>query len=139
MADGVKSFSFASKKLTGPKIIGQFEIDGVSYDVVAQKDSAVAWLVHRTQSGGNNETIAGVLDFTERALTKESAKRFEARVLGTDGSEGLDMEQIVQVFQHILTLVSTFPTGSAQGSSTSSEETGTGSRATTRARRVAAS
>lgn len=140
MSDGVKAFTFASKTTKGPKVIGEFKIDDVTYKVRALKDSAVALLIHQTSSGSADKTIAGVLDFTEMALMPEDAKAFAERALSKDNPENaLSMDEIVQVFQHVLTLVTSFPTiGSSSDSSTSPRRTSSGSRATTRAQTAAA-
>lgn len=143
MADGTKSFAFSSKRAAGskkgPVIIESFDIDGSSFDIRALKDSSVAYLVHQTKGGEANVVIAAVLDFTERALTAESAKRFEALALGLDGGEGLDLEQIVEVFQYILGVVGGHPTGPSSASSSAPRRTGTASRGTSRARAASTS
>lgn len=137
MADGVTAFEFASKKALKPaSAIDTFTIDGEDYHVRALKDASIAYLVHRTRGGRPDVVISAVLDFTEKALLPESAARFEARALGTDGQEGLDLAQIVQVFEYILSVVAAFPTGSPANSSPSPRKTGSASRATSRARGV---
>src|SRR4029078_13503346 len=95
MPDGHTAFEFASKKALAPaKAIDEFTIDGDVYYIRALKDSRVAYLVHKPRGGAAYGVISAVLDFTEQALLPESAKRFEARALGTDGQEGLDLAQI---------------------------------------------
>lgn len=138
MSDGVKAFQFASKTTKSPKVIGEFKIDGATYRVRHLKDSAVALLIHQTSSGSADKTIAGVLDFTEMALMPEDAKAFAERALSKDNPENaLSMDEIVQVFQHVLTIVTSFPTGPSSDSSTSPRRTGSGSRGTTRAQAAA--
>lgn len=138
MADGLKSFTFASKRigLTSVEVIESFEIDGEEFHIRALKDSAVAMLVHKTQGGNASGAvvISAVLDFAERALLPESARRFEDLILGTDGGDGLDMVQIVEVFNHILSVVAANPSGSRTASSAASRKTGSGSRAASRAK-----
>jgi hypothetical protein len=134
MPDGTTSFEFASKKALAPaKAIDTFQIDGEDYFIRALKDSRVAYLVHKTRGGAPDVIISAVLDFTEQALLPESAKRFEARALGTDGGDGLDLDQIVQVFNHILGVVAANPTGGpSKPSSPSPRKTGSASPATRR-------
>lgn len=137
MADGVTAFEFASKKALKPAAsIETFTIDGEDYHIRALKDASIAYLVHRTRGGQADVIISAVLDFTEKALLPESAKRFEARALGTDGQEGLDLAQIVQVFEYVLGVVAANPTGSPSSSSPSPRKIGSASRGTSRVRAV---
>lgn len=137
MADGAKVFEFASKKALKPAAaIDTFKIDGEDYHIRALKDASVAFLVHRTRGGQPDVVISAVLDFTEKALLPESAKRFEERALGSDGQDGLDLAQIVQVFEYVLSVVAANPTGSPANSSPSPRRNGSGSRGTSRVRAV---
>lgn len=137
MADGVTAFEFASKKALKPAAaINTFKIDGEDYHIRALKDASVAYLVHKTRGGQAHVIIAAVLDFTEKALLPESARRFEERALGTDGQDGLDLAQIVEVFEYVLGVVAANPTGSPNNSSPSPRKIGSASRATARARGV---
>lgn len=125
-ANDVKNFEFASitKKA---KTVGSFAINGENFDVRPLKDASMAYLVHRMRSGAPDVIISAVLDFTERALTAESAKRFEALVLDPDA--GLEIAEIVQVFEHLLGMVSGLPTTSPKPSPAPRRRTGSASRA----------
>lgn len=125
MTDGNKAFTFAAKRAAGEKVIDTFDIDGESYDIRALKNSSVALLVHRVRSGRPEVVLSSCLDFAEKALTPESAKRFADRCL--DPVEGLELEQITEVFEYILGIVSAGPTGQPSASSAPRRKTGTAS------------
>lgn len=127
MTQGIKTFSFGAKKATGVKVIETFELNGENFDIRALRDSNVAYLVHQTKSGKANDIIAGVLDFMERALVPESAKRFADLALDVDS--GLTLEQIVEVFQYVLGVVGAHPFTSPSASSSAPRKSGTASRA----------
>jgi hypothetical protein len=142
VTNGIKSFEFGAKRTSaakkGPAIIESFELNGETLHIRALKDSSVAYLVHQTKSGKANDIIAGVLDFTEKALIPESAKRFAEIVLDPDA--GLDLEEVVEVFQYVLGVVGAHPTGPSSDSSSASPPTGTASRSSrSRSRAVATS
>lgn len=122
----IKNFEFSNvaKKAT---TIGSFTINGEEFHVRPLKDASIAYLVHRSRSGAPDVIISAVLDFTEKAMVPESAKRFEAIVLDPEG--GLEIAEIVQVFEHILGMVSAFPTGQQKASATPRRRTGSASRA----------
>lgn len=132
MADGQKAFEFAGKKASGEKIIESFTVNGESFDIRPLKDSSVAVLVHKTRNGTPDAVLAAVLNFTEKALTPESAKRFEAICL--DPVDGLEMAQIVEVFQYVLGVVGANPSGSSNASSVPPRRTGSRSTAASRSR-----
>lgn len=127
MADGTKSFVFASKrKKVGDTIVGGFDVDGEWYDIRALRDTAVAVLVHRIGEADPGEVVGLVLNFTEKALTPASAKRFAEIVL--DPVDGLEILEIMEVFQYVLGVVGANPTGSVSDSSTPPPKVGTRSR-----------
>lgn len=132
MPDSTKAFLFASKVASKDEVVGSFDIDGESFDIRALPDAQVAYLVYKSKSGANDDTLSAVLDFLEKALTPESIKRFEKRALRVPG--GLTMVQIVEVFRYVLEVVGTFPTGSASSSSSVPRKTGTASRGTSTAK-----
>lgn len=102
MAD--KAFEFASKRASGAKIAGNFTINGEQFTVRVLGDSHIAYLVANVNGGAEpTKAITHVLNFTEKALLPESAQRFERLVL--DPEAGLSMAEVMEVFQHVLTLV----------------------------------
>lgn len=128
----VKSFEFSSVKAKGDVAShGEFLINGETYHVRALKDSHLAYLVHHAKSTQPDKVITAVLNFMERAMLEESAERFEALVLG---DPGLEMTEVVSVFEHVLTLVTANPTGSPKPSSGRRRTTGSGSPASSRAK-----
>lgn len=133
MSDGdIKSFDFAAEKTTKNSIIGSFKVRGETYDVRQLKDTVVPVLV-RASAGGGQGMIPAVFAFLEKALTPESAKRFETDLL--DPITGLTNDQVVQIFQHVLSMVSAGKaTGASSESSAGSRTTGSASRGTSRAR-----
>lgn len=132
VSDQMKSFEFAAARAAGEKVIGSFQINGEQFDIRPLKDTSVAVLVHRTRSGRPDVVLAAVLDFTEKALTPSSAKRFSEICL--DPYDGLAMDEVIEVFRHVLGVVGANPTGSASSSSPAPRKTGSGSRASTRTR-----
>lgn len=130
----IKSFNYASKKAAAGagKAVGEFVLNGETLYVRALKDSHLAFLVHKAKSSSPDKVIAAVLDFTEKALLPESAQRFEEIVL--DLEQGLEMEEVVEVFEHILTLVTAVPPTSPSSSSPRRRTTGSRSAASTRAK-----
>lgn len=119
----------------GPEVIGEFKINGQSFEVVYQEDSSIAHLIHRVNSTRDtSKIISAVFSFMERALTPESSQDFEAMVLGADGGRGLKMEHVVSIFEHVVTLVgSSDPTGSPAEPSPAPRKTGAASPARQRA------
>lgn len=122
----IKAFEFASVKTAEVKAHGEFQINGETYYVRALKDSHLAYLVHKAKSSAPDRVIAAVLDFMEKAMLDESASRFEDLVLG---DPGLEMTEVVEVFQHVLTLVTATPTGPPKRSSARRRTTGSASPA----------
>lgn len=99
-----KNFEFDQKAAAGPAVIGDFTINGEKYDIRPLKDTHVAYLVRAAQRKRNETAIiSAVINFMEQALTAESSARFEDLVLG---DPGLEMLQVVEVFQHVLSVVS---------------------------------
>lgn len=128
----IKAFEFSSVKAKGDvKAHGEFTINGETYYVRALKDAHLAYLVHHAKSTAPDKVITAVLNFMERALLEESAERFEALVLG---DPGLEMSEVVSVFEHVLTLVTANPTGSPKPSSARRRTTGSGSPASARSK-----
>lgn len=107
-----KAFSFASqaKAANGTaskqKVIGAFTIGDQSFDIVEQQTAGIAYLVYDMQSDDQSKVVATVLSFTERALTPDSATRFKKVVLGGPGVKGLELTEVVEVFEYILQVVS---------------------------------
>lgn len=101
-----KVFAFASQKATkapSENIIGSFDIGDQSFDIVETVDSSLAYLVVDMNDGDASQKISAVLGFTKRALTEDSANRFKVLALG---KPGLKLEEIVQVFEYILEVIS---------------------------------
>lgn len=99
-----KNFEFDNAAPAGPAVIGDFTINGEKFYVRALKDTHVAYLVRAAQRKRNETAIiSAVINFMEQALVAESSARFEDLVLG---DPGLEMLQVVEVFQHVLTVVS---------------------------------
>lgn len=131
--EDIKAFEFGSKVATKEKIAGKFTVNGDTFSVRAIKDAQIAYLIAQVSHEDPMKVVVSVLDFTERVLAKESAPRFEALVLGKDGGDGLELKEVMEVFQHILTLVAADPTGGAPSASSRARKTTTASsRATTR-------
>lgn len=130
-----KSFVFANAKKsankTEVKAIGQFDINGQVFRVRALKDTAVAYLIHRARNAKSDVVISAVLDFLEKALVPADYPAFEE--LALDPEDGLELEQVVEVFEHVLSMVAAGdPTGGSSASSPRSSRTGAGSRTTAR-------
>lgn len=133
MADGRKVFEFGAKKaLAKSEPIGEFELLGEVYYIRALKDSATAILIHQTRSSENSVVLSAILNFTEKALVPESATRFAKVCL--DPIDGLDMDQILEVFKYVLSIVAANPTGSSSDSSPTVRKSGTRSTAASRAK-----
>jgi hypothetical protein len=134
---GIKIFEFAAKRKASDAkskgiVLASFEVDGQSFDIRPLKDSSVAYLVHKISGGSPAEVISAVLNFTEKALTPESSVRFEKLVLDPDA--GLELDEVVQIFEHILEVVSNgVPTMPPPASSASRRKTTSSSAATKRA------
>lgn len=103
-----KVFAFSTKKNV-VQIVGSFEIGDESFDVRALKDAHIVYLMAEINDVSDGmKIVAKVLDFTAKALTKESALRFRALVL--DPEAGLEISEIMEVFNHIVTVVAAGPT-----------------------------
>lgn len=127
-----KAFEFSSKVVAKDKIAGTFSIDGQDFQVRVLKDSSLAYLVAKISDGtDSSKTLSYIIDFTERALVPDSATRFEALVLGKDGGSGLELSEVMEVFQHVLELVAAGPTGGQAASASSRKSTSTRSKAAT--------
>lgn len=100
----VKSFTFAVEEVSAEDIAGQFDINGELFDVRKLLDSALPVLMHQVKNGKPSVVLASVLNFTELALTPESAKRFQDKYLNP--VTGLKMGQVVEVFTEIMAVVS---------------------------------
>lgn len=122
-----KVFDFANVRTGKQKIAGEFSINGEDFQVRVLKDASIAYLVAAVNGSEDPmRIITKVLDFMERALVPESAKRFEKLVL--DPEAGLEIEQVVQIFQHVLGVVAGGdPTGPSKGSSPQPRRTGAAS------------
>lgn len=138
MAD-IKNFDFAVKRNDKVKVAGKFTIGGdQEFTVRVLQDSNIAYLIAKVNSDAEpTKVITSVLDFMERAMPPESAKRFEKLVLDPEG--GLSISQVMDVFQHVLGLVAggEDPPGRSPGSASRPRKTGVPSRATTVAARGA--
>lgn len=134
----VHVFHFAGgKRATKAKIAGSFQVedDGPTYDVRLLKDAQIAYLVAAVSNsdGESMDQVVTLLNFMERAMTPESAKRFKAFALGDDGGEGLELSEVMEVFRHVLTLAAgQGPTGSSSSSAPPRRRTGARSTATAR-------
>jgi hypothetical protein len=109
MTTEIKNFEFGGKA-AGPESIGEFAItikstgEKHTFRVRELKDTHVAYLVRAAQRKRNESAIiSAVINFMEHAMVAESADRFEDLVLG---DPGLELMEVVQVFQHVLGLVS---------------------------------
>ncbi len=145
MTDGMKAFEFASKrKKTGKAtaLAGKFQLEGQTIEVKALKDASLAYLIAQVNNAGEDsmKVVGKVIDFMDRALTRKSSKLFQDIVLGQGDFEpeddepgGLEIGEVVEVFQHVVSLVAggEDPTGSSSASSTRSPRTG--ARSTARA------
>lgn len=99
----IKSFTFADEPMSEEDIAGQFELNGVVFDVRKLKDSALPVLMHKVRNGKPGTVFAAVLEFAELAMTPDSAKFFIEKHLSP--VTGLKMEQVVQVFSEIMVVV----------------------------------
>lgn len=127
----VKRFEFGAKRAIKEQIAGSFEIWTDSFEVRILNDSNIAFLIAEVSSSNDpSKVITTILNFMERALTEESYPRFRELVLG---NPGLKLEEVVEVFRHVLTIVAAGnPTGSSKGSSTRPRSTGARSTAAAR-------
>lgn len=138
MPDAVKVFEFSAKRKASDAktkgiVLATFEVDGQSFDIRPLKDSSVAYLVHKISGGSPAEVISAVLNFTEKALTPDSSVRFEKLVL--DPEAGLELDEVVQIFEHILEVVSNgVPPTPPSASTRSPRKTSSASRATSAAK-----
>lgn len=135
MSDDVKSFTFGSKRAAGAiKLAGQFDLNGERYDVRVLKNSHISFLVAKVKGTNKpDEQVVAFIDFMHKALTPESAERFEAMVLDPDA--GLEMDEVLQVFHHVVELVGAGnPTGPSSASSSRRPKAGAGSQAASRAK-----
>lgn len=133
-----KSFEFASRKRKKVAnddvvVIGSFDIaGGDAYRVRALTDTSVAHLIHKARSGDASTVLSAVMRFMEYALHPDDVQRFENDEL--DPVDGLELEEVVEVFEHVLSIVSAGPTSSQSGSSTASRRTGGSSKPTSRSK-----
>lgn len=107
----IKSFEFAarrveeSKKKKGSGLSGKFEVDGETFEVRALRDTSIAYLVARVNdTEETTKVLAAVIDFMETAMTPDSARRF-AKVALTPPPDGLEIDEVMEIFQHVLELV----------------------------------
>lgn len=127
----VKAFVFGAGRAPKQKIAGSFTVNGESFDVRVLLDSHISYLIHAVGTASESSIVVKVIDFTEKALTKESAERFEKMVLDPDA--GLTTEEVIEIFQHVVSLVAAGdPTGRPNASSTSRPKSGRTSTATAR-------
>lgn len=127
----IKAFEFAAKRVADSKkkaaaLSGKFEVDGEMFEVRALRDTSIAYLVARVNdSEETTKVLAAVIDFMETAMTPDSAKRF-AKMALTPPPDGLEIDEVMEVFQHVLELVAggEDPTGSSSASSPSRRSTG---------------
>jgi hypothetical protein len=124
----IKKFEFAAKRAEGESISGSFELNGETFAVRYLPNTNVAYLVAAINDTSDPmRVVTKVIDFMHRALTKDDGPRFEKLVLDPDN--GLEIDELLQVFQHVLTLAAAErPTGSSSDSSEPSSKTGTASR-----------
>ncbi len=139
----IKAFEFAAKRAEeakdrkvpdGPVLAGYFTIDGQKFEVQALHDTNIAWLVAKVNDEEETtKAVAAVIDFMDTAMTPESAKRFAKMALAPK-PKGMKIDEVMEVFQHVLTLVAAGedPTGSSNGSSRPRRTTGGSSTATAR-------
>lgn len=126
------AFEMATKRTTSSGVIGTFKVDEEVFEVRALKDSHLAYLIAAVNdTSDGTRLLVKVLDFTSSAMTKESAARFEKMVLDPDA--GLELSEVMECFQEIVTLVAENPTGGASASSPSPKRSGRASTATSRA------
>ncbi len=129
----IKRFEFAGKRSTKANISGTFEIGDDSFEVVHQKGTRIAFLIADVNKAGDPMgTIVSVLNFMEVAMTPESSKLFRSVALGEGDYPGLELEEVVEVFRHVLSLAALDPTGASKGSSPRSKPAGRSSTATAR-------
>lgn len=96
-----KVFTFGSGRTQ--RVAGKFELNGQEFTVRALNDSNVAYLIAAINDTTDPmRVVTKVIDFMDRALIKEDGPRFEKVVL--DPESGLKIEELLSVFQHVLTL-----------------------------------
>lgn len=142
MADGRKVFEFGTEKAVtksnddGAIVVGEFDLknNGVmqTYYIRALVNSSTAVLVNKVRSSDHSAVIQAVLNFTEIALTPESAERFAKVALHP--IKGLEIDQIIEVFRYVLSVTSANPIGSASALSTPQPKPGTRSTAASRSK-----
>lgn len=134
----IKHFDFAVKRSDKVKVAGKFTIGTDEFTIRVLQDSNIAYLIAKiTDNAEPTAIITHVLNFMERAMPPESSKRFERLVLDPDG--GLSITQIVEVFQHVVTVVAggADPTGSPRASASRRPRNGAALKAIPAARPVA--
>lgn len=125
----MKVFEFANVRSSKAKIAGKFAVGTEQFEVRVLKDANIAYLVAAVNGATEPmKIITSVLNFMERAMVPESAKRFESLVLDPD--DGLEIAQVVEIFQHVLSMVAGGdPTGPSSASSQPRKRTGARSTA----------
>lgn len=127
----IKNFEFASGRASGEQIAGAFKINGEQFDVKVINDTNIAYLIASITSGSEDgRVITKVLNFMERAMTEESAKRFEDLALGNDGGKGLKLEYVVEVFKHVLGIAAGGAGPTTQSKRSAARPRATGGRST---------
>lgn len=107
-----KAFNFASqaKAASGAsakqKIIGEFSIGDQTFDIVELANASIAYLVYDMENEEGTKVVTTVLAFTEKALTVDSAARFKKLALGAPGVKGLELPEVIEVFEYVLQVVS---------------------------------
>lgn len=110
----MKTFEFEVETMDD-QIVGSFMLRGEQYDIRALQDTATAVLIRKMRNSKGDVALAAVLDFTEVALTPDSAKRFAALCLDNPKT-ALKWAQINEVFRYVLGVVAANPIGSASAS-----------------------
>ena len=109
MADGSKTFDFSGKRASGQDVIDTFTLktkaypEGQEFELRALKDSAPMFLAHQMNVGTQTQKLVAVIDFMHKAMTPDSAERFAK--LATDPVNGLDWEEMIEVFRYVLGVV----------------------------------
>lgn len=105
-----KAFIFASQTKTAAnskqKVIGEFDIGEETFQIVEVATASIAYLVYDMESDDQKRVVSTVLAFTEKALTVDSSNRFRKVVLGGPGVKGLDLPEVIQVFEYVLQVIS---------------------------------
>lgn len=127
-----KVFEFAAKHVDvegeEEPISGKFTLQGQEFSVRFLANTNVAYLIAAINDTTDPmRVVTKVIDFMHRALIESDGLRFEKVVL--DPKKGLEIDQLLEVFQHVLSLAAAErPTGGSNESSEPSSKTGTGSR-----------